>query len=257
MSIYNRIYQQLTPKLTKNMDLKTIFFDVYQTLVSIDYDGNEKAWDIFSKFLNSRGVPIDSAQFQKVLSQEKQKYYFSVKDPEMKLRHHNFFDLINAIFQNYNIEVDEKELLDLIWQFRQAHHPETKLYPGVKETLHELSLKHTLAVASYTQGSYTQKELEKLGIAKYFSHFIFSSDIGYRKNNQEFYKICLQKTNNQAEECLMIGDNYLQDVVIPKKLGLRAILIRNPLTDGENIIDDVKPDSTVKLEDISTLPLII
>jgi putative hydrolase of the HAD superfamily len=245
------------PKSPKNMDLKTIFFDVYQTLVSVGYDGNEKAWDIFPKFLNRKGVLIDSDQFQNLLDQEKQKYYTSVKDPEMKLRHHNFFDLINAIFQNYNVEIGKEELLDLIWQFRQAHHPETKLYPGVKDMLHELSLKYMLAVASYTQGSYMLKELEKLGIAQYFSHFIFSSDIGYRKTDQEFYKICLQKTNGKPDECLMVGDNYLQDVVTPKKLGLKAILIRNPLTDGENIIGNVKPDRTVELENISTLPLIM
>jgi putative hydrolase of the HAD superfamily len=239
------------------MNVKTIFFDVYHTLVSVNYNGNEEAWDIFSKFLNSRGVIIDIVQFKNILSQEKQKYYFSVKDPEMKFRHHNLFDLINAIFLNYNIEVDKKELFDLIWQFRQLHHPEVNLYPGVKDILHELSLKYTLSVASYTQGSYTHKELEKLGIAQCFSHFIFSSDIGYRKTDQEFYKICLQKTNSNPEECLMIGDNYLQDVVIPKKLGLRAILIENLQTNKQNVINDVKPDGIVKLEDISTLPLII
>jgi putative hydrolase of the HAD superfamily len=239
------------------MNLKIIFFDVYQTLVSVDYSGNEKAWDIFPKFLNTKGVLIDSAQLQKLLDQEKQKYYSSVDDPEMKFRHHNLFDLINAIFLNYNIKIGKDELFELIWRFRQAHHPEVKLYPGVKDMLHELSLKYALAVASYTQGSYMHKELEKLEILQYFSHFIFSSDIGYKKTDQEFYKICLQKTNNKPEECLMVGDNYLQDVVIPKKLGLRAILIRNPQTDKENIIGDVRPDGIVKLEDISALPLII
>ncbi len=55
----------------------------------------------------------------------------------------------------------------------------------------------------------------------------------------------------------MIGDNYLQDVVIPKRVGLKAILIKNPLTDKQNIIDDVKPDGVVQLKDITTLPSII
>ena len=123
--------------------------------------------------------------------------------------------------------------------------------------MYELSKKYTLSIASYTQGSYTYKELEKFDIAQYFSYFIFSSDIGYKKTDQEFYKICLQKTNNEPDECLMIGDNYLQDVVIPKRVGLKAILIKNPSTDKQNIINDVEPDDIVQLKDIAILPSVI
>jgi putative hydrolase of the HAD superfamily len=239
------------------MDFKTVFFDVYQTLVSLNENGNEEAWNVFSKFLSSHGVVINTAQFQEALSQEKKKYYQSVDDPEMKLRHHSLPDLINVIFLNYNIRIGQEELLDLIWKFRQTYYSDVKLYPGVKNVLKELSQRYTLVIASYTQGSYTCRELEKLGIAQYFSHFIFSSDIGYRKTDQEFYRICLQKINNKPDECLMVGDNYLQDVVIPKRVGLKAVLIKNPLTDKQNIIDDVGPDRIVKLEDITTLPSII
>ena len=238
-------------------NMKTIFFDVYQTLLSIDYNENEEAWDVFSNFLNNQGIVINASQFKKILTQEKQRYYDSFKDPKMELRHHNLFNLINTVFLSYNIKVEEKELLDLIWKFRQLHHSNLELYYGVKDVLYELSKKYTLSTASYAQGSYTRKELKKLGIAQYFSYFVFSSDIGYKKTDQEFYRICLQKTNNKPDECLMIGDNYLQDVVIPKRVGLKAILIKNPLTDKQNIIDDVKPDGVVQLKDITTLPSII
>lgn len=241
----------------KNTNTKTIFFDVYQTLLSVDYDGNEKAWNIFSKFLNNQRVLIDTSQFQKLFIQEKQRYYDLVEDPKMELRHHNLFNLVNTIFLNHDVKIEKNELLNLIWEFRQLHHPDLELYHGVKDILHELSQKYTLSIASYTQGSYTHRELEKLGIAQYFSYFIFSSDIGYKKTDQEFYRICLQKTNNKPDECLMIGDNYLQDVVIPKRIGLKAILIKNPLTDKRNIIDDAKPDGIIRLNDIATLPLII
>ena len=175
----------------------------------------------------------------------------------MKIKHHNLFNLVNDIFLSYGIQLEEGELFGLIWKFRQSHHPNVNLYSGVKEVLQKLSLKYNLAAASYTQGSYAYRELEELEIAQYFSYFIFSSDIGYRKTDQEFYKICLQKTRNVPGECLVVGDNYLQDVVIPKKVGLKAVLIKNPSTDKQNIIDDVEPDRIVKLEDIATLPLVI
>lgn len=239
------------------MSLKTIFFDIYQTLLSIDDSGNKEAWSVFSGFLSNQGVVIDASQFQKLVNQENRKYYNSVKDPEMKSKHHNLFNSINAVFLNHSIEIEKTELLDLIWEFRKIYCSDLEIYPGVKDMLSELSLRYTLSTASYTQGSYTRKELEKLDIAQYFSHFLFSSDIGYRKTDQEFYRICLQKTDNKPEECIMVGDNYLQDIVTSKKVGLKAVLIRNPLTDERNIIDDIEPDGIVQLKDMATLPSII
>ena len=237
--------------------MKTIFFDVYQTLLSADLGPSEKGWPVFSKFLNDLGVSIDPPQFQEKFGQAKQKYYLSVSDPESKFRHHNLFDLICAMFRDYGIQVEEKTLLDLIWEFRKASYSHVGIYSGVKDALDELSQKYSLSVASFAQSSYTKRELEELGIAKYFSHLIFSSDIGYRKTDQEFFRICLKITGRKPAECLMIGDNYLQDVAIPKAVGLRAILIRNPLTDEQNIIDDPKPDGFVKVENMITLPSVI
>ncbi|MDD5489220.1 MAG: HAD family hydrolase [Candidatus Moranbacteria bacterium] len=233
---------------------KTIFFDVYQTLLSANLGPNEKGWPVFSDFLNDLGVSVEPSQFQEKFDQQKQNFYLSVSDPERKFRHHNLFDLINSVFRAYGIQAEKKTLLDLIWKFRKMNCPHVALYPEVKSVLEELSQKYSLSVASFAQSSYTKRELEELGIAKYFSRFIFSSDIGYKKTDPEFYRICLRITGKKPEECLMVGDNYLQDIVIPKSVGLYAILIRNPLTDKQNNIGDIKPDKILNIEDIVALP---
>ncbi|MFC1644777.1 HAD family hydrolase [Patescibacteria group bacterium] len=239
------------------MKPKVIFFDVYQTLISIDDSGNEEAWGVFSEYLNRQGISVDALQFKKMVEGENEKYYEEVGDSEKKLRHHSIYNSVNAVFLNYDIKIGRDELLDLIWEFRQVYVSDLGLYPGVKDMLHELSKKYILSTASYAQSFSTRNELKKLGIDQYFSHFIFSSDIGYRKTSQRFFEICLQETSSNSEECLMIGDNYLQDVVTPKKAGLKAILVKNPLTDGKNVINDVEPDGVVELKDILTLPSVI
>ena len=38
------------------MNIKTIFFDVYHTLLSVDFSGNKEAWNVFSRFLNGSSV---------------------------------------------------------------------------------------------------------------------------------------------------------------------------------------------------------
>ncbi len=111
----------------------------------------------------------------------------------MELRHHNLFNLINTVFLSYNIKVEEKELLDLIWKFRQLHHSNLELYYGVKDVLYELSKKYTLSTASYAQGSYTRKELKKLGIAQYFSYFVFLLILAIKKRIKSFIEFVYKK----------------------------------------------------------------
>lgn len=239
------------------MKFKTIFFDIYQTLLSIDDSGNNEAWNVFSDYLKNHGIEINNLEFSKLVRIENKKYYQDVGDIEMKKRHHNLFNSINTVFSNHDIGIEKNILLDLIWQFRKRYSADLQLYPGIKNMLSKLSKKYSLSTASYTQGSYTLKELEELKIAHYFSHFIFSSDIGYRKTDPRFFKICLDRTRNEPTECLMVGDNYLQDVVTPKKVGLKAILIQNPQTSDKNDIKEIKPDGIVRLENISELGPVI
>lgn len=158
---------------------------------------------------------------------------------------------------SHAIKIERIELLDLIWKFRKEYASDLEIYPGVKNMLRKLFAEYYLSTASYTQGSYTKKELEELEIAQFFSNFIFSSDIGYRKTDSKFFELCLKKTGNKPKECVMVGDNYLQDVLSPKQIGLKAILIDNAQRSKRNNITEVRPDATVKLENIGELPDII
>ncbi|MEA3273405.1 MAG: HAD family hydrolase [Patescibacteria group bacterium] len=237
--------------------IKTIFFDVYQTLQSINDTGNDKSWHVFSDYLNDNNVKCDALEFRKLVNLENQKYYQKVDDVGMKTRHHDLSNSINNVFLNHNVAVEKNDLLDLIWEFRSEYASDLEIYPGVESMLEKLFAKYFLSTASYTQGSYTRKELEKLKIAQYFSSFVFSSDIGYRKTDPKFFEICLEKTENKPVECVMVGDNYLQDVVSSKTIGLKAVLIDNPQTSANNNITEVKPDAIVKLENIEELPDVI
>ncbi|MFH1611730.1 MAG: HAD family hydrolase [bacterium] len=236
---------------------KTIFFDIYQTLLSVDDSGNDTAWNIFSDYFKNNGIEINNLEFSNLVSIENKKYYQNVGDIKMIKKHHNLFNSINTVFLNHGIKIEKSIILDLIWQFRKKYTTDLHIYPGVKDMLYKLSKVYTLSIASYTQSSYTYLELEKFKISQYFSHFIFSSDIGYRKTDPEFFKICLKETKNLPQNCIMIGDNYLQDIVTPKKVGFKAILIENPETNKKNHIKKIQPDGIVKLKNIFTLHSVI
>lgn len=124
--------------------------------------------------------------------------------------------------------------------------------------LNGLVKKYALSTASHTQASFTQLELQELEIDKFFSYFIYTSDIGYRKESPEFYKQCLRITGKEGkeEDCIMIGDNYDVDFLVPRTLGMKSIWIRNPITQDRYPMAKFSRES-LPLKEFDALPALI
>ncbi len=88
-----------------------------------------------------------------------------------------------------------------------------------------------------------------LKIIDLFDDFIISSETGYAKPDPEIYKIALERNNLTPEQCIFIGDNYINDYTAPKNLGMNALLL--------NREDENNKHSAQKISNLSELIAII
>ena len=238
---------------------KVILFDIYQTLIDVDINEENKkrnetrAWEDLTKSLEQYGINITPAKFIELNNKHRANFYTG-KDKE--IYHHNFCKIMVQILKDdLRVELSQEEIYSLIYEYRKIARGYARLYPGVAETLERLTKKYTLSTASYTQECFTKPELKELNIEKFFSYFIYTSDIGFHKTSPQFYKQCLEIVGGSAENCVMVGDNYDVDVLVPQKLGIKAILVKNPLTAHEyaHLISQ-EPRDMIKLEEFVKLP---
>jgi HAD superfamily hydrolase (TIGR01549 family) len=253
--------KQITKK--DYIDKKVIFFDCYQTLLDISLDkenqnlNEQKGWERFVNLLSqNHGIKISASDFISFFNRRKIDFYIG---KDKTVYHHNLLSLISEVLEkDLKNKLLDEEILYLIYEYRKISRGYLELYPKVAETLALLSEKYILAIASYTQSSFTQPELKELGIEKYFSYFIFSSDIGFRKTSTEFYKKCLQIVGKNPEECVMIGDNYREDVFIPSQLGINGIWIKNSDSVFEYAdLITAEAKSVVDLKEFNKLPKMV
>lgn len=243
---------------------KIIFFDLYQTLLDVKISSTDPAiklkeelvgWEAFVAALKKYGIDIPAANFLKLYEKRRDDFYFENRD--RKIHHHNMQRLIAEVFENYfHIRCSSEELLDLIYVYRKASRGWLRLYPGVFDTLSTLAQEYTLSTASHTQGSFTRLELRELDIEKFFSYFVYSSDIGLRKESTDFYKYALKIVGEKAEDCVMVGDNYDVDVIVPEQLNIRSVWIKNSITSSRYPMKQ-EPPNTLALENFDKLPEII
>lgn len=238
---------------------KIIFFDCYQTLVDTDIDkegqkvNKQKGWEVFVDLLSKNyGINTSASDFVSFLDQRKTDFYTG---KDRAIYHHNLKAIIEEILEkDLKHSLSSEVVSSLIYEYRKVSRGYAKLHHSkVIDVLATLAEKYTLSIASYTQSSFTQLELEELGIAKYFSYFVFSSDIGFHKESGEFYKKCLHVVRKDATDCVMIGDNYREDVLIPSQLGINTIWLKNPGFD----LPAIEAQAVVDFEEFDRLPEVV
>lgn len=240
---------------------KVLFFDMYQTLVDTQIGDKKEIVEnankaVFSNFLINNSVPdVEANIFQDNYKKLQDEFYIT---NNKETEHHDFKKLLAITFETfYNINIEDKILNELIWQYRVLTRGDTKLYSHVKETLEELSKKYKIFLASYTQACYSLRELGELGVKDYFSGFIFSSDIGYKKTNDNFYKKCIEVSEVEADNCIMIGDNNLEDMFMANKNKMKTIWIKNPVTIKKEGNCEAKHDKELDIKDFDKLAVLI
>lgn len=236
---------------------KVLFFDMYQTLVDTQIGDKKEMIEnayrqVFSHFLLEKGIEIGEANNFQLNYKKLQDEFYRERDKEKE--QHDFKVILKKTFTGFcQIDVDEKVLIDLIWQYRKLTRGDTKLYPDVKKTLELLSDKYPLYLASYTQACYSLLEIEELEVRDCFKGFIFSSDIGYKKVSDVFYQKCIEISGVSPENCIMIGDNKLEDMYMANKNGMKTLWIKNPITVNNVFTESVAPTGELDLKDFSKL----
>lgn len=67
------------------------------------------------------------------------------------------------------------------------------------------------------------KVLEVFGISHFFEQVIESAVVGIRKPNPGIYKLGADFLGFPPEQCVVIGDSFIKDIVPAKELGCKAI----------------------------------
>lgn len=84
-------------------------------------------------------------------------------------------------------------------------------------------LQSHVPVIAITNGN---SDLEKIGIAKYFSHIVSAESVGVAKPHPEIFTQALQLAGNVlAENALHAGDHIEEDVEAARRLGFKTIWV--------------------------------
>ena len=137
---------------------------------------------------------------------------------------------------------ERPELIDEMENVRNSNAAAIwKLYDGVFGALSILKKKYKLALVSNCAVG-TDKLVDSLGLARFFSCIILSYQVGVRKPDKRMYLEALGCLGLEAQKCVFVADE-ISDLEGAREIGLETILVRHgPSTFQEAKDLDFKPD---------------
>ena len=223
-------------------DKKVIFFDVGYTL---DRPASGD-WVLTNRFLKEAGDRFKArseAEIQKtketVLQYMAEHHHMTTVEAEIS----HFYRIYSIISDALDLGLSEKQREEIA-RDRALNMENYIPYPGIREVLETLSKTHRLGVISDTWPS-IDKQMEYLGISKYFSFETYSCYLGVFKPDRRMYLDALEKSGVAASEAVFIDDS-------PNNLDGAAVLGITPILIAANPVSDVDT-SYLKIRDLREL----
>ena len=113
----------------------------------------------------------------------------------------------------------------------------TYIYPGVLETLNYLYNKgYNMLIFTNKPYGFIEPILNKLGIKKFFKHWIGEDSLSQKKPNAMPLIHLTNEMNTSIGKCIMIGDSK-NDVLAAQNSGMESIGVSYGYNYNENISD--------------------
>lgn len=152
-------------------------------------------------------------------------------------------------FAKQNLKSD-LEALKFFGLEKPAWHREDEVpYPESEEILKYLkSLGYKIGVIA-NQSLGTAERLEQWGLLKYIDVVAASAELGMAKPDPAIFQKAFEMAGCTAEEAAMIGDRLDNDIVPAKKLGMKAVWVKqgfNAYQDTTLIAQEYRPDYAIE-----------
>ncbi|MBB4808030.1 putative hydrolase of the HAD superfamily [Chryseobacterium defluvii] len=204
------------------MKIQHIFFDLDNTL----WDHRRNAYltikDLFGKLEITLKYAIDFEGFHAVYHDINENLWEKIRDSLIDkeyLRKHRFYDT----FKHFGVD-DEELSMYFEEHFLDKILNHNKLVEGAESILEYLKSKnYTLHVISNGFQEVTERKCLLSGIAKYFNTITSADSVGVRKPDPAIFKYSLELANATKEESMLIGDDWIADVVGAQRYGIDVI----------------------------------
>jgi HAD superfamily hydrolase (TIGR01662 family) len=215
--------------------VRWIFFDVGDTLV----DESVPIRDSIGQFLRHAGKLGYAFTENQVLEQLTHYYNLHTERP------------MKAVMERL---VENKAHIGHIRGLMAYQKQLEKPFPAAASVLASLAGRYKLGVIA-NQSPGTASRLERYGLLRYIEVVCASAEAGFEKPDIRLFRLALEEAGCSPEQAVMVGDRIDNDIVPAKRIGMKAVWVRQGLARSQPFLDPERPPDAVvdRLDEIVAL----
>ena len=225
-------------KLPMNYDVYV--FDLYGTLVDIHTDESDMAvWDKLSLFYGYYGAAYTGESLKtaygKIIS-EKEKQLKTTLEADFRYSHEvspeiEITDVFAELFSAKGIRVKREFAIYTGQLFRVLTTEYIRLYRGTEKMLNQLCESgKRLYLLSNAQKIFTEFEMKKLDLIKYFDGIMISSDYKTKKPDKRFFDALITTYGIKPDKTLFIGNDSCSDIKGAQEVGFDTFYVKSNIS---------------------------
>jgi YjjG family noncanonical pyrimidine nucleotidase len=206
----------------RNMSYKNIFFDLDHTLWDFERNSSESLSEVFQEAkLQEHGILSENDFIRSFL-----KINTKLWDQfDRGLIQHSFIreNRFKMVFQELgaNLPPHQNAIGE---KYLQALPTKKHLLAGALDILEYLSDKgYALHIITNGFNDIQNKKIQNSGIAHYFTNVVTFETANAKKPDPVIYEYAIEMTKTPRSQCLMIGDNWIADILGAKQVGLDTV----------------------------------
>ena len=215
-----------------DLNISFVWFDIGYTLLYMQRETT------YQKALQEFGIDVPLADLEKE---------FHLTDKLFMREYPGFFLQPREVFMPAYLGIMNYHLglclnlceLDACWEAIKKDLDNYWLpFNGAKEVLLELE-RRSIGLGVISNWDCTARDiLSSAGLSEFFDPLIISCEVDCSKPDSRIFNLALQKASAEAGRCLYVGDNYYDDCLGSRKVGMNALIINRFGSLGVEEIDD-------------------
>lgn len=175
---------------------------------------------------------VYNEELSESLSQIKNKFKINISDEEFKIRFEEIlftkkWKTEKEAYKNFcrNIGIPESDKnINTIIEIRDNAEEKIKLFEYTTILIEQLKEQnYETGIASNSTCFIIEKLKEKTDFLDKIDYPLFSFDVGVVKPSPKIFYKMIEKSGYKANEIVMIGDNYYDDIIPAREIGMHAI----------------------------------
>lgn len=218
--------------------ITTIIFDAFGTLFKVGEGGSAK------KIIHNIAADNKVVDYEMFVDEWKEYYKrYTTSETEFMTERDIFVSRIKMFYDRFGVsrsaEEDTDALLDAAF--------EREVFGEAKEVIEELRKDYSVLIGSNIDNDVLEAVMNKNGII--VDKVYTSENLKCYKPNPMFFNKILDKNRLSSQEVLFVGDSVSDDILGPKALGIKTVLV-DRMRKNDDFGQDYTLDDLRKLHSI-------